>query len=225
MSASVEEPAEGTRDPRASTVGNPAFDDLEEGGSGAQQAKTTMDGLAGVATAAGSMAAAQRAADKWSARTERAARPAHTLPALIGQLMTLRTGLQNHRAELAQALDMIKEGTQPGASPEAKAEAEMVEALLGDIVEETELVTLAHEKAAADKYEPMQLSFRAQKRGQRMQLENKLIEIGYETVMEQGTLIMDGIMRSNPAYSKMASNGGMDLRLAADRMGLQTLRK
>ena len=69
MSASVEEPAEGTRYPRASTVGNPAFElrnpafDLEEGGSGAQQAKTTMDGLAGVATAAGSMAAAQRAAD------------------------------------------------------------------------------------------------------------------------------------------------------------------
>ena len=154
---------------------NPTFDDLEEGGSGAQQAKTTMDGLAGVATAAGSMAAAQRAADKWSARTERAARPAHTLPALIGQLMTLRTGLQSHRAELAQALDMIKEGTQPGASPEAKAEAKMVEALLGDIAEETELVTLAHEKAAADKDEPMQLSFRAQKRGPLERIEQQAV--------------------------------------------------
>ena len=40
---------------------------------------------------------------------------------------------------------------------------------------------------------------------QRMHLEAKLIELGYEAIMDHGTNIVDGIMRSNPAYRRMTT--------------------
>jgi len=61
---------------------------------------------------------------------------------------------------------------------------------------------------------------------QRMHLEAKLIELGYEAIMDHGTNIVDGIMRSNPAYRKMDLNGGdapTAVRLATDRIYSQQI--
>lgn len=64
---------------------------------------------------------------------------------------------------------------------------------------------------------------------QTLMLENKLIELGYEAVMDDSTNVVDAIMRSNPAYSHVSRSGSgsqtaiiasqsFDVRLAADRV-------
>ena len=78
--------------------------------------------------------------------------------------------------------------------------------------------------------EELQLKLQAQK----LQLENKLIELGYDAIMQNGTQIVNAIMRSNPAYTQMdfRENGttfsesdtkqvwenGFNVRIAADRI-------
>lgn len=55
---------------------------------------------------------------------------------------------------------------------------------------------------------------------QTLQLDNKLIELGYEAVLSEGTDVVEAIMRSNPAY-RFNSNGNerqFEMRLAADRV-------
>ena len=59
---------------------------------------------------------------------------------------------------------------------------------------------------------------------QKMHLEAKLIELGYEAIMEHGTNIVDGIMRSNPAYRNMSTFGAkVDVAKAADRIYSQQI--
>ena len=64
---------------------------------------------------------------------------------------------------------------------------------------------------------------------QKMHLEAKLIELGYEAIMDNGTNIVDGIMRSNPAYRDMTKFGpaGGNARervaIAADRIYSQQI--
>lgn len=59
---------------------------------------------------------------------------------------------------------------------------------------------------------------------QKMHLEAKLIELGYEAIMDHGTNIVDGIMRSNPAYRDMARyQDQAQVALAADRIYSQQI--
>jgi hypothetical protein len=57
---------------------------------------------------------------------------------------------------------------------------------------------------------------------QKMHLEAKLIELGYEAIMDHGTNIVDGIMRSNPAYRQLgqgtATSVTANVALTADRI-------
>ncbi len=73
----------------------------------------------------------------------------------------------------------------------------------------------------ADAREELDLKLGAQK----MHLEAKLIELGYEAIMDHGTNIVDGIMRSNPAYRNMTefAGGRETVALAADRIYSQQI--
>jgi hypothetical protein len=72
--------------------------------------------------------------------------------------------------------------------------------------------------------EELRLKVQAQK----LQLENKLIELGYDAIMAGATDIVNAIMRSNPAYSQMdfsdgngskiSDQAGFNVRIAADRI-------
>lgn len=63
---------------------------------------------------------------------------------------------------------------------------------------------------------------------QKLQLDNKLIELGYDAVMADGTNVVNAIMRSNPTYTEMKFDGGgidgaFDVRVAADRIYSQQI--
>ena len=58
---------------------------------------------------------------------------------------------------------------------------------------------------------------------QRRELERTLIDHGYSVIMEEGTNIVDAIIRSNPTYSTQTNSATKDVRMAAERINITTV--
>lgn len=58
---------------------------------------------------------------------------------------------------------------------------------------------------------------------QRRELERTLIEHGYNSIMEEGTNLVDAIIRSNPAYSTNLGTGTVEVEEAAERINISTV--
>jgi len=58
---------------------------------------------------------------------------------------------------------------------------------------------------------------------QRRELERTLIEHGYSALMEEGTNIVDALIRSNPSYSSVGGSTNRDIVKAAERINISTV--
>jgi len=58
---------------------------------------------------------------------------------------------------------------------------------------------------------------------QRRELERTLIEHGYNSIMEEGTNLVDAIIRSNPAFNTALGTTTPDVRAAAERINISTV--
>lgn len=107
------------------------------------------------------------------------------------QLLGFRGALQTYSAEsqtLDKALEVVRAaGRKGGASVAERQDADAIQALLSDIVEETELMAHKHTAAAIGEGSALQLSFRAQKRQQRLRLAD-LTESGAELFNQLGDI-------------------------------------
>lgn len=157
----------------AQKISNPFHEDVGGHSAAGENSDEAGTGVVGIVRA-----------KQWATH-ERKTRPAHRTPALIAELSRLRAGLQEHRAHFAQARDLIKKGNAEHASEEERQDAATIAALLGDIAQETELVSQKHEAAAADPEGPIQISFRAKKRRLRLRLAN-VTETAAELFNEAG---------------------------------------
>ena len=70
-----------------------------------------------------------------------------------------------------------------------------------------------------DAREELELKIGAQRR----ELERTLIEHGYNMLMEEGTNIVDALIRSNPAYSTETNSDLDSIRSAAERINISTV--
>ena len=106
--------------------------------------------------------------------TLRWARYAHRSPRsraeLIQHFRKLRKALQEHRAEFDEGLEAVTAGREDDASAAARRDGLAIEALLDDIAEETELVSLKHAAAAESTASPLGTSYRAQKQRLRLRI-------------------------------------------------------
>ena len=77
-------------------------------------------------------------------------------------------------------------GREDGASAAARRDGLTIEALLDDIAEETELVSLKHADAAESAASPLGTSYRAQKRRLRLRLADMTEAVRFLRIAEPG---------------------------------------
>eukprot|EP01047_Picozoa_sp_COSAG01_P050163 COSAG01_NODE_5041_length_4529_cov_3.719413_2_plen_614_part_00 len=120
------------------------------------------------------------------------ARHAHRSPRsreeLIRNFRRLRKALHEHRAEYDEGLEVVMAGRREGASMAARHDGLIIETLLNDIAEETELVSVKHTAAAERSDCPLQSSFRARKRRLRLRIAD-MTEAIAELFNEGGDLL------------------------------------
>jgi hypothetical protein len=156
------------------TITNPASDADSAAGSQPRGA-IAPDGTAGIGAADVEVGAGARTHLKGAGDAVRWAtqqKPAHQPPELIQKLVDFRAAVQAHGAELAQALELVQQGRRQAEGSVECQEADTITALLSDIAEEMELVGKQYTTAAEDTASPLQLTFTAQKRHQRLRLAN-----------------------------------------------------
>ena len=105
---------------------------------------------------------------------------------LIQHFRRLRKSLQEHRAEFDEGLQAVQAGREDGASAAARRDGLTIEALLDDIAEETELVSLKHADAAESAASPLGTSYRAQKRRLRLRLADMTEAVRFLRIAEPG---------------------------------------